>query len=1023
MMKLFLVVLFLSSAENNLSAREKTMIDIVLDDDSKYKKRKKLSKKTVIMRSEVYFASVEKKLIKGIDRTIKYLYTTLRSLPKKSPARHGILEKILNLHIEQASYISSTEHRIYDRAWKRWSMNRRGQEPRLDNNKSHQLWNKVANIATLTFKEFPKSKRGDQLLFSKAIAYTFVNKFNAASNIFKTVVKKYPNSNFAGESYFALGDFYFDRTRFEEAIKYYKLASKYKRSKRYGWSLFKLGWCYFNLSKFKQSLQTWKKTVQFSKRERNKNNIRLREEVLQDMIYAFAELKMLKSAITYYRINGSKQNVIDMLNSYATIVVSQGKFQDAINSYRKLLSIDPYNEEAPKINNEIVGLLNELGKKEQMWSELEKLPVKYSKNNSWARRNANDRVLIADAQKMIKERILYYAKLSHVNAQKKKGNKKVLLPEAEKGYNLYLRNFSYSKGALEVKYLLGDVLYLQKKYMRSAKVYSEIIKLKPELAVIKYSNKKVENIHVKSAKYMLESHFLYFKPEFQKIIKLKPQPKKAPRPISAKAQGFIKACKLYLTLYPKDQKKRKECDVHIAEIYYRLNHRKEAKVHMLMLAKRYSKLPEGVSAVENIIPLYGSDKVALSMIIKELMTMPSYSKGKLGVRLKKLFLGIKVDEVATVKGDSAKANRYENLVKKYPRIENADKLLFNAAAGYVNSGDFISAIRVYSNLIKNYAKSPLAVEGILKLAKIYDKNLQYKLASRYYLEYTKRAKKKDNILKSSLTRSCQLKIFSYEDDMLNTCLKLIFVDKNNYKIIITRLFRTLYLEKKHSSLLSLIRNNYLNKLRLSANEKIIALHYLYRSEKMQGKSGSQYANQIITTFRQASGSVSGEALKHVGEVVFNSVDGALNKFMRVKLQGGTVDKMLSSMNVKSSELIKLERQYGRVLSTRDSYWGVAAFHQIAAANVNLANALKNPPQIKGAKVSDVKKQLSPQARIMENKARKYLTDAQNIIRRYQVLNPWVAKINSLMGMLSNKKRSFQEWVVEPDFVGYEITNL
>lgn len=1022
-MRVILIFLVLFCVGSQVSAREKAMIDLVLDDDEKYKKRKAKKRNTAIFRSEIYFAAVEKKLIKGIRSTIKYLNSTLKSLPKNSPQRLGIMEKVLNLYIEQASYVASTEHSKYDRAWQKWVRRKRGPEPRLNNSKSNAIWKVVIRVASQALKEFPRAKSGDQLLFSRAIAHTFINQYDRATGIFKTITKRYPNSNFAGESYFALGDYFFERSDFSKAIANYKYASKYKRSKRYGWSLFKLGWSYYNIGQFKRSLQTWRKAVQFSKQERSKNNIRLREEVLQDMIHAFAELDMLNQAITYYRINGSKQNITSTLETFANVFVGQGKFQGAINAYRKLLAMDPYYDSAPEINKEIVGLYNELGKKELMWKELGLMPARYSLSSSWARRNASDRTLVANAQKTVKERILYYAKLAHVSAQKKKGNPMPLLQEAERGYKTFLRHYGDAQESLEIKYLLGDALFLQKKYVASANTYMGIVKLDRELAVIKYKNKKTENIHAKSAKYMLEARFLDFKPEFQTIIKYKPDHKKSPRPLSKKAKGFIKACNVYLSMYPKDSKKRKECDVHITEIYYRMNHTKEARVRMLMMAKRYHKQPEGIKAVENIIPLYSNDKVSMSRVLKQLLAIPNYKQGKIGAKLRKLHLGIKVDTISAVKGDASKAKLYEDLVNKNPKIDNADKLLYNSAGGYVNSGDFKSAIRVYSNLVKKYPKSKLAVEAVLRLAKIYDKNLQYRLAARYYFEYASRSPNKDKIYRSSLTRSCELKIFSNDNDMYSVCLRLLQIDKNNYKIVMQRLITTLWLERNFRSLQTLILGSYLDKIPLTLNERIIAIYYLYRSAVAQGRSAGSHANQIVATFKQNPNAVSGEALKYVGEIEFARVDSALKKFLSIKLRGGDVNTMLRSMQVKSMELVKLENLYGRVLKTKDSYWGVAALHQVAVANIHYSENLKNPPQIKGAKINDVKKQLAPQANVLNNKARKLLANAQNIIRRYQIASPWVARVNSQIGMLSARKRSFREWIDLPDFIGYEVSKL
>ena len=54
-----LAVAFLVFVSSSLNAREKTIIDIVLDKREVVKRKKKMKKKAV-MRSEIYFAAVEK---------------------------------------------------------------------------------------------------------------------------------------------------------------------------------------------------------------------------------------------------------------------------------------------------------------------------------------------------------------------------------------------------------------------------------------------------------------------------------------------------------------------------------------------------------------------------------------------------------------------------------------------------------------------------------------------------------------------------------------------------------------------------------------------------------------------------------------------------------------------------------------------------------------------------------------------------------------------------------------------------
>src|SRR5690606_20934861 len=63
---------------------------------------------------------VEDKLRQGIDRTIKFYKEQASRMSKGATARVDILERILQLNLEQASYVRSAEERAYDKKWAEW---------------------------------------------------------------------------------------------------------------------------------------------------------------------------------------------------------------------------------------------------------------------------------------------------------------------------------------------------------------------------------------------------------------------------------------------------------------------------------------------------------------------------------------------------------------------------------------------------------------------------------------------------------------------------------------------------------------------------------------------------------------------------------------------------------------------------------------------------------------------------------------------------------------------------------------
>ena len=364
-----------------------------------------------VNQSQLLAAQVEGKLIRGIKKTVAQMKRISSKLPRGSQRRLDLMERMLNLNLENAAYVSSQEQKEYDEEWLEWDSNgRRGREPKLRNDKSFDLWRRVVALSRQILKEYPKSPNADVVNFTNGIALQFMNKGKEAAKSFTELIQKFPNSKSAGDAYFALGDYFFERTDFQNAKTNYLSALKYRRSSRYGWALFKLGWCHYNLGQYRQSLKRWKETVSYSRRG-GKNTIGLKDEALRDMIYAFAELGQVETAIAYFNANGGSSYVGQFLKLLAVTLVDQGKFQKGIKAFRRLQQASPYSNEAPEAQAEIISLQFELGNYDAVWSGLRQFPKKYGKGSPWARRKGRRAAL--ESQKQLKIRC-YITRSYHI---------------------------------------------------------------------------------------------------------------------------------------------------------------------------------------------------------------------------------------------------------------------------------------------------------------------------------------------------------------------------------------------------------------------------------------------------------------------------------------------------------------------------------------------------------------------------------------------------------------------------------
>ncbi len=998
---------------------EKAAVDVAERKRPEKKARKIGGDQRGVSRAEIYAVELQKKLIKGIDTTIKYLSKTAKKFPKKSAPRYDIQIKLLNLYLENAIYVSSEEHQNYNEEWDKWSARgRKGAEPKLSTSRSQSLWNEVKGQAEEIMSEYPTAKQADSILFNKALAEQFLGQEKSAAKTFSIIIRKYPNSPVTGDSYFALGDYFFEKNDFRNALSNFKSALKYKRAKRYGWALFKTGWSYFNLGKYKESLVYWKQTVSYAQTQKNEQGGRIKDEALRDMVYAFAELRMVDPAISYYRANGGHKYINGFLLLLASTFVDQGQFNQAVSVYKKFQNLYPGDEKAPESQKEVISLYFELGKYSLVWQELARLSSDYGPKSTWVSKNQKDRRLVLETQTMVKDQLIYYPKVVHSRAQKIENAN--AYKQALQGYQLFLKTYPTAKEVPEVKYLMADILYHKKQFRHSGQTYLEIAMLKPDDAVI-YDAKtgKRENIHQKSAKYMLDSFLLDFEPQFKSLIKIKPNFSKPPRAMDPRAKNFIRGCEYYSKWYPKDKEAIKTCDIYVSEIYYRSNDKKQALSHLWLIATKYPDTKEGLTAVENIIPLYKEDQKGLMVAVEKLLKYKEYAKGAMGEKLRTLLWATENENIAKEKDTLKRAKLYEQQAKRNPKAPEADTLWNNAAVDYLAAGEIMDSIQAYKTLVDHYPKSKQRENSALQIPLLYEKMFKLKEAQAYFLKYSGEYPKSKKT-PGALQVSCDIQIALSMPEAEKTCLNFVSKYPNSGPDVVFSLMQLAKRKKNLNQLSQLVFKEYTSRFKISANEKIVAYYMVYDLSQGKGGNGDLAFRGMMKEFKSNPKAVSGEALRYIGEIQFKAIGDPVSPYRNVRLKGGTVDNLLVSIQSLGAALEKLKSQYASVLESGDPYWGVAALCQIGSAYEYFADSLDNPPAIQGAKAEDVKAKLAPQVDAARKEALTYYANALATVTKYNVYSDWSVRAVNLHARAKGEKRSFDELVLKPDFLGVDI---
>lgn len=1007
-----LVVIYLCLPSSVLIARtqsERAQVNVEKIERQKPQTKDKAAES--VSKAEM-LGSLESELIQNIDQSLQYLNETVKTLPRGSKSRYAMFDRIINLSLEQAAYVTNEEHKKYAQAWDAWNKGgRKGKEPKVDNKVSDRYWTQIYTLAMKLKQEFATFPGVEALYFDGILALQFLGRNEEAVQELKHIIATYKKSAVIGEAHFALGEYYFDKHDFKKAQEEFFAAGRYTTSKRYGWTLFKIAWCYFNLAQYRSAIQYWKKTIDYSENQGGENAKRLKDEAMRDMVYAFAELGQVSEAIEYYKHNGGESFIPDLLRLMGQTYAEQGRFGKALAVWDLFAKNYPNHLNIVEAYVERASLSHELGQYSKIWGNLKNLFRVTRKDSSWAAGKTPEQLQAAQVRT---ERLLaYYPKILHKEGQKQ--NSKTILKEATVGYTLFLASYPNSIQDVEIKEYMADIAYFNEEYRLAGEYYFEIVQLGKDKAVIYDQNGKVkENIHARSAKNMLDSFNKDFTPELTALIKIKPDLKGRPKALSQAAKNFIRSCNIYIKNYPDDSKTKKNCEIFTGEIYYRNQHKKAALRYLWTIATKYSDSKEGLDAVNTLIPMYANNQKTLQKATDKLLAIPAYRKGEIGQKIMNLRRGIQYEIISKESSTAKRAKMYQAQAMASPNDKDADKLWNNAATDYIKAGKIKSAAKSYMMIVKKYPKSPLYTMALLQSGKLNEQLADLSVASSQYILFATQfpaAKEAP----AARQQACFIEI-ALDLDASKVCKNFASLHPQEGIEAIEKLIELKFRKKKWAELEDIIENFYFKKFNLSANQKILAIYRLARGQRLT----QALKNRILSAARSGKG-VSGEALRHVGEVFYEETVGAYQAFMKMTLKGGNVNALQGSIQAMGAEIGKLEQLYAKVFSTQDSHWAISAFAKIGSAYQHFADQLKTPPEIPGANSSEVKAQLAGSVATLAEKAKTYYQTCIQTAHQFSVLNHALGDCINNLKTIQSHSDLFVEWVFRPDFIASPIS--
>jgi TolA-binding protein len=316
--------------------------------------------------------------------------------------------------------------------------------------------------------------------YSLAWCFNDMGLFDSAAALMEKLVRKNPSSQYAPQAWMYIGEYMFDHSKLDAALKAYQAVMKHPESEWFDKALYKLAWTQYRLSNPEKAIGSFLALVDLGEGEGSGMRL-LEKESIDYIAISFSETdptgqKGLERAINFVSRFGDKAKGAQILHRLASIFKDQGRFDMAQKTYASLLRMYPENKKNPFIEAELLTVLEKSVSAEDATIEKIEFFYKYNKKSAWS--NMQDDSLTRRFGDSIACKLLYDASISfHQLALRK--NDSSSYAAAGEYYRQFITNYPQSPLASECHFNLAEILFSIGDYAQAAEEYMSVSKRYP----------------------------------------------------------------------------------------------------------------------------------------------------------------------------------------------------------------------------------------------------------------------------------------------------------------------------------------------------------------------------------------------------------------------------------------------------------------------------------------------------------------------------------------------------------------
>jgi cellulose synthase operon protein C len=953
--------------------------------------------------AQEYIFAKEAFLAEKRDEAIKLLRQELDSGFKRN--RDNMLLRLGQLYAEKYMELSFHENELFTKNLAEYEKEKTLKKgltpPKLDNSRSQSYLKDALQLFTSLEKEYPKHPRIDEIVFFIGFVNMEIGNPQKGTRYLERVVHEFPRSRKFEEAVVYLGDVYFDKTKFRDALVKYRILSTRKESSLYDYAMYKIAWCELNTSEAMRGLKDLKALVNRLEGNKELAKFNLREQALKDLVVFYGEVGQVDEAIAFFTEKVGRDRAIENLRLIADILRSKARDEAAARAYALLLKEFPDAPDAPKLALGLNDSLSRIGKGGETVKNLVNAMQMYHPGSDWANKIPPEKMKDAnDSMDQLANDAAKNAFFFHNSAQK--SSNKASYEYALQIYQALLDYYPNFPDRKKVAYYRGEILYAQGKWLQASESYMIAARLLPKDKVADESTYDallaLDRLTAKN------DNLERYSKDDQKKVDLTPQT------IPSNELKFIDVANYYLKEYPQGQR-IVDVKFRIAAIYYKYHHFDEAQAMFKDIALKTPKHRSAVTAANLVLDIYNLKKDYVNLDATAQMFAKVDGLGDAAFRADMAQISTEIDfkKVETLesasKWDDA-GQTYYTLYLNHPNSSLAEKSLYNAFVSFDKAGNAAKASEVSRLFVTKFPKSEYTKRFTLSLAKFAEKQYDFEQAQKLYFEFHQKFPT-DREAKKALYNSA---VFAELTEKNTTALSLYEqyikeVKPTGDELKTIRISEAKLYRKEHNwdKMAAIYRR--LMRESKSMDERVSLLGELAHNYEVGGKmtERDQLMKEIRYFYEQnPKMSTTGPAFEYVAESKFHSVEPQREKYEKIVLKFPAED-LLYLLHRKQKALAKLDTAYDAVVQVGVPDWGVAALYEKSAAFQNFADAfhkIEIPARYKGDERKEIESQLksieTQLVKPVEAKVQVILKSCTDKAAQFFVANEYAAKCRERM---------------------------